>query len=88
MVPEVSGSHDLHSHSHCATSSSNAQPQLDAAASMLLASFFSLAGYDVRIVDRTLGPGGGSIISKANGTSSYAATFNPAWICARRNERK
>ena len=47
---------------------------------MLLASCFSLAGYDVRIVDRTLGPGGGSIISKANGTSSYLATFNPAWI--------
>ena len=45
---------------------------------MLLASCFSLAGYDVRIVDRTLGPGGGSIISKANGTSSYLATFNPA----------
>ena len=47
---------------------------------MLLASLFSLAGYDVRIVDRTLGPGGGSIISRANGTSSYVATFNPAWI--------
>ena len=69
----------IHIHT-CATSSSNAQPQLDAAASMLLASFFSLAGYDVRIVDRTLGPGGGSIISKANGTSSYFSTFNPAWI--------
>ena len=58
----------IHIHT-CATSSSNAQPQLNAAASMLLASGFSLAGYDVRIVDRTLGPGGGSIISKANGAS-------------------
>ena len=36
--------------------------------------------YDVAIVDRALGPGGGSVISQANGSSTFLYNFNAAWL--------
>jgi hypothetical protein len=36
--------------------------------------------YSVAITDRSLAPGGGSIISQVNGTSEYRYNFNAAWL--------
>jgi hypothetical protein len=42
----------------------------------------SNAGYSVTVVERTVGLGGGSVISKANGSSGYAYNMNAAYFPA------
>ena len=38
------------------------------------------AGYSATIVARSIGPGGGSVVSKANGSSTLEFNFNPTWF--------
>jgi hypothetical protein len=46
---------------------------------MLGLSAAAVLAYSVSVVDRALGPGGGSIISRVNATSDYVWNFNAAW---------
>ena len=37
-------------------------------------------GYSVAVVERAVGPGGGSVVSKANGTSTFNYNMNPGYV--------
>ena len=45
-------------------------------------------GYSVDVVERSLGPGGGAVISKANGTSSFDYSFTTAWFPGRTEQER
>lgn len=50
---------------------------------LMIGSSFSQTGYDVQVLDRVLGPNGGSVISFANGSSSFRYNFNAAYWTGR-----
>ena len=43
-------------------------------------------GYSVAVTERAVGPGGGSVVSKANKTSTFNYNCNPGYFPARRHE--
>jgi len=45
-------------------------------------------GYSLDVVERSLGPGGGAVISKANGTSSFDFSFTTAWFPGRSEQEQ